>query len=67
MAAAVSGPGARLPDDPLAESGRGLALARAVADLRHERVDGGNRWWLSRTRARSDRDPPPRRGGVPAG
>jgi serine/threonine-protein kinase RsbW len=32
---------------PYAETGRGLALAAAVADLLdHDRIDGGNRWTL---------------------
>ena len=37
--------------DPLAESGRGLALADAVVDrLDYERVDGQNRWVVERMR-----------------
>ncbi|WP_435741368.1 ATP-binding protein [Nocardioides sp. SYSU DS0663] len=36
-----------MPDDELAESGRGLALATAALDdLRYERVEGRNRWTL---------------------
>jgi anti-sigma regulatory factor (Ser/Thr protein kinase) len=42
--------GAALPD-PLAETGRGLPMARAALDvLTHERLDGTNRWHLSRVR-----------------
>lgn len=37
--------------DAYAESGRGLAIAKAAVDvLRYERHDGDNRWTLSRTR-----------------
>ncbi len=37
--------------DPLAETGRGLPMARAALDvLTHERRDGTNRWYLSRVR-----------------
>ena len=39
-----------LPADDLAESGRGLALAAAVADLEHIRSEGGNRWTVVRRR-----------------
>jgi serine/threonine-protein kinase RsbW len=36
-----------LPEDDLAESGRGLALARAALDELHDvREDSGNRWEL---------------------
>lgn len=43
---------ADLPDD-LAETGRGLPIVQAAVDeLRHDHVDGGNRWYLRRTRAR---------------
>jgi serine/threonine-protein kinase RsbW len=36
-----------LPDDELAESGRGLALAAAALDeLRYQRVEGRNHWTL---------------------
>lgn len=36
-----------LPEDELAESGRGLALARAALDeLRYSRVNGVNHWAL---------------------
>ncbi|HVM55196.1 MAG TPA: ATP-binding protein [Acidimicrobiales bacterium] len=42
---------ATLPDDPLAESGRGLVVARdAVDELRYERVGGENRWTVVRHR-----------------
>ena len=42
---------AGLPDDELSERGRGLALARALLDeVRYERVEGTNRWWLVRLR-----------------
>jgi serine/threonine-protein kinase RsbW len=41
-----------MPDDPLAESGRGLALAHAAVDeLRHEFADDQNVWTLVRRRA----------------
>lgn len=41
---------ADLPDDPLAESGRGLALAGSLLDeLTYERVEGRNHWRLART------------------
>lgn len=41
-----------MPDDPLAESGRGLALAQAAVDeLRHEFTDDQNVWTLVRHRA----------------
>jgi serine/threonine-protein kinase RsbW len=40
-----------MPDDPLAESGRGLALAEAALDeLRHEYTDDQNVWTLVRRR-----------------
>jgi serine/threonine-protein kinase RsbW len=35
-------------DDPLAESGRGVAIARAMADLQLERRGGRNRWSVTR-------------------
>ena len=39
--------------DPLAETGRGLPMARAAVDvLEHTRVDGANRWYLRRERSR---------------
>lgn len=39
--------GAALPDDDLAESGRGLAMATAALDsLEYARLDGCNRWTL---------------------
>lgn len=41
-----------MPDDPLAESGRGLPLAEASVDeLRHEFTDDQNVWTLVRRRA----------------
>ena len=44
--------GAGLPDDELAEGGRGLALARATLDdLRYERDGAVNRWTLVRRRS----------------
>lgn len=43
---------AGLPDDELAEGGRGLALARATLDdLRYERDGAVNRWTLVRRRS----------------
>lgn len=40
-------PGGELPDDPMAESGRGLALVRAAVDeADYERHDGRNHWRL---------------------
>jgi serine/threonine-protein kinase RsbW len=39
-----------LPADDLAESGRGLALAAAVADLEHVRWAGRNVWTVVRRR-----------------
>ncbi|MCE0767044.1 ATP-binding protein [Pseudonocardia kujensis] len=39
-----------LPTDELAESGRGLALAAAVADLEHVRRTAGNVWTVVRRR-----------------
>jgi anti-sigma regulatory factor (Ser/Thr protein kinase) len=36
--------------DPLAESGRGMALARLVAELSHERRGDRNRWRVVRRR-----------------
>jgi serine/threonine-protein kinase RsbW len=42
---------AALPDDPLASSGRGLALARAaVHELAYERAGTQNRWHVVRER-----------------
>lgn len=39
--------------DPLAETGRGLAMVRATVDvLEHARVADSNRWYLRRTRTR---------------
>lgn len=44
--------GARLPDDPLDESGRGLFLADAVLDeLRYSRTRGRNLWTMVRRRS----------------
>lgn len=44
---------ARMPD-ALAETGRGLAMAKAAVDvLTYERRNGDNFWTLSRTRVRS--------------
>ena len=41
-----------LPDDPLAESGRGLALAGTLLDeLSYDRADGRNHWHMVRTLA----------------
>lgn len=46
---------AALPDDPLAESGRGLSLARSTLDeLTYERVGDTNRWLMVRTRTGPD-------------
>ncbi len=42
--------GAVLPADELAEGGRGLALAAAVADLAHVHRAGGNVWTVVRHR-----------------
>ena len=43
---------AELPDDPLAEGGRGLALAHmAVDEVAYERGEGRNRWRLVLRRA----------------
>jgi serine/threonine-protein kinase RsbW len=43
--------GTSMPEDPLQESGRGLALATAMLDsLTYERVDGVNRWNMVRRR-----------------
>jgi serine/threonine-protein kinase RsbW len=51
--AAVDIDAAVMPD-PLAESGRGLALAKAAVDvLLYERHDGANHWTLGRTRTAS--------------
>jgi serine/threonine-protein kinase RsbW len=41
---------AEMPDE-LAEGGRGLALASAVADLRHVRTEDGNTWTIVRHRS----------------
>lgn len=38
------------PVDDLAEDGRGLALARAVAEVAHAREPSGNRWTVTRRR-----------------
>ena len=44
-------PDPTMPEDLMAESGRGLALAEAaVHELRHEFVDGQNVWTLVRLR-----------------
>ncbi len=41
-----------MPDDPMAESGRGLPLAEASVDeLRHEFTDDQNVWTLVRRRS----------------
>lgn len=46
-------PDAPMPDDPLAEGGRGLALARAaLTELRYERRGSENVWTLLRRHAR---------------
>lgn len=43
------------PPDPLAEAGRGIALARAaVDDLAYERTGTTNRWHVLKQRARAD-------------
>ena len=43
---------ASFPDEPFAESGRGLALARAAVDeLHYERDGSANRWRVVRRRA----------------
>jgi serine/threonine-protein kinase RsbW len=39
------------PADDMAEGGRGLALARAVAEVAHDRVPEGNVWTVTRRRA----------------
>lgn len=41
---------ARLPDDELAEGGRGLAMAGAFAEVVHTRIAGGNVWTVVRRR-----------------
>lgn len=47
--------GSRLPDDPLAESGRGLAMAGSLLDeLAYERVQGRNHWHMVRTLTRTE-------------
>jgi serine/threonine-protein kinase RsbW len=38
-------------DDPLAESGRGMALARHLSQLAYSRDDGLNRWVVVRPRS----------------
>jgi serine/threonine-protein kinase RsbW len=44
--------GTTMPDDPLQEDGRGLALATAVLDaLDYERTDDVNHWRMRRRRA----------------
>jgi serine/threonine-protein kinase RsbW len=53
LAAAVDIDAAAMPD-ALAESGRGLALAKAAVDvLIYERHNGANHWTLRRTRTAS--------------
>jgi serine/threonine-protein kinase RsbW len=42
--------GASLPEDELAEDGRGFALAGAVAEVTHSREAGGNVWGVVRHR-----------------
>jgi serine/threonine-protein kinase RsbW len=43
--------GTSMPDDPMQESGRGLALATAMLDsLSYERVDDANQWTMVRRR-----------------
>jgi serine/threonine-protein kinase RsbW len=43
--------GTRMPEDPMQESGRGLALATAVLDsLTYERRDDANHWRMLRRR-----------------
>lgn len=39
-----------LPEDELAEGGRGFALASAVADVAHTRLENGNIWVVVRRR-----------------
>jgi serine/threonine-protein kinase RsbW len=41
---------ARMPADELAESGRGLAMASAVAEVHHTRRSAGNVWTVVRHR-----------------
>lgn len=55
LAARIEDGGVPLPElpdrtpDPLDETGRGLAIARALSDeLAYERVDGTNRWRVVR-------------------
>lgn len=43
--------GAALPQDELAEGGRGLAMAAALAEVTYTRVVGGNVWTVVRHRA----------------
>lgn len=43
--------GAALPDDELAEGGRGLAMAAALAEVSHTRIAGGNVWTVVRHRS----------------
>lgn len=42
--------GASLPDDELAESGRGLAMATALAEVNYTRIEDGNIWTVVRHR-----------------
>ncbi len=47
--------GGQLPEDPLAESGRGLAMAGSLLDeLSYERVQGRNHWHMVRTLTRAE-------------
>lgn len=39
---------ALVPEDPLSEDGRGMAMARHLADLRYAREGGENRWVVVR-------------------
>ena len=44
--------GTEMPQDPMQEDGRGLALANAVLDrLEYERADGVNHWTMHKDRA----------------
>ena len=43
--------GAVLPEDEMAEDGRGLAMAAALAEVTHARIAGGNVWTVVRHRA----------------
>lgn len=42
--------GAGMPEDELAEGGRGLAMATALAEIKHIRIEDGNIWTVVRTR-----------------